>query len=97
MMMSALYVSDSRGSPAKVLAQISSSSAPSFSTLPVILIDGGYLDKVLDHDFAKARVDIGRLGDELAAGMERLRTYYYHCMPHQSTPPTSGSALNLCP
>jgi uncharacterized LabA/DUF88 family protein len=53
-----------------------------------IMIDGGYLDKVMAHDFANAHLDIGKLGDELAGGMERLRTYYYHCMPFQSTTPT---------
>ena len=53
-----------------------------------IIIDGGYLDKVMANDFAGAHLDMGKLGDELGAGMERLRTYYYHCMPFQSTPPT---------
>ena len=53
-----------------------------------ILIDAGYLDKVMANDFGHARIDIGKLGDELAGSMERLRTYYYHCMPFQSTPPT---------
>lgn len=52
-----------------------------------ILIDGAYLDKVLEHDFARIRVDIGKLGDTLAGCSERLRTYYYHCMPYTSTPP----------
>jgi uncharacterized LabA/DUF88 family protein len=53
-----------------------------------VLIDGGYLDKILQNDFSGARIDIGKLGDELAGSMERLRTYYYHCMPFQSNPPT---------
>jgi uncharacterized LabA/DUF88 family protein len=53
-----------------------------------VLIDGAYLDKVLQNDFATARIDIGKLADELAGDMERLRTYYYHCMPFQSVPPT---------
>jgi uncharacterized LabA/DUF88 family protein len=53
-----------------------------------VIIDGGYLDKVMANDFAHARLDIGKLGDELAGNMERLRTYYYHCMPYQGTPPT---------
>jgi hypothetical protein len=53
-----------------------------------VLIDGAYLDNVLEHDFGKLRVDIGRLGSELAGPMERLRTDYYHCMPHTSEPPT---------
>jgi len=53
-----------------------------------VLIDGAYLDKVLHNDFSNARVDIGKLADELAGSMERLRTYYYHCMPFQSVTPT---------
>ena len=53
-----------------------------------VMIDGGYLDKVLHNDFSGVRVDIGKLADELCGGMERLRTYYYHCLPFQSTPPT---------
>jgi len=55
----------------------------------VVLIDGGYLDKVQAEDFGKTRVDIGKLGEELSGPMERLRTYYYHCMPFQGTPPTA--------
>jgi len=54
-----------------------------------VLIDGAYLDKVLHNDFSNARVDIGKLADELAGPTERLRTYYYHCMPFQSAPPTT--------
>ena len=46
-----------------------------------IIIDGAYLDRVQADDFGGAHVDIGKLGDKLAGGMERLRTYYYHCMP----------------
>jgi uncharacterized LabA/DUF88 family protein len=53
-----------------------------------ILIDGAYLDKVLENDFNRVRIDIGRLGDELAGAMERMRTYYYHCMPYMGSPPT---------
>jgi len=54
-----------------------------------VLIDGAYLDKVQVDDFGGVRVDIGKLGDTLCGNMERLRTYYYHCMPHQSTNPTA--------
>jgi len=53
-----------------------------------ILIDGAYLEKVRDNDFNGMRVDIGKLGDELAGTMERLRTYYYNCPPYTGTPPT---------
>ena len=53
-----------------------------------ILIDAGYLNKVVEAEFNRARIDFGKLGDVLAGPMERLRTYYYHCMPYQSDPPT---------
>jgi len=55
----------------------------------VILIDGGYLDKILQNEFSDSRIDIGLLGDQLAGNQERLRTYYYHCMPFQGNPPTA--------
>jgi uncharacterized LabA/DUF88 family protein len=54
-----------------------------------VLNDGGYLEKVLNNDFGRVRVDIGRLGDILAGSTERLRTHYYHCMPFMSNPPTA--------
>jgi len=53
-----------------------------------VFVDGGYLNKILEHEFSKAAIDYGRLSDELTQGTERLRTYYYHCMPYQSDPPT---------
>lgn len=53
-----------------------------------ILIDGAYLDNVQEHDFDSVRVDMGLLSDALAGAMERLRTYYYHCMPFVGSPPT---------
>ncbi len=54
-----------------------------------VIIDGAYLDKVLENDFSGARIDMGKLGDELTGPMERMRTYYYHCMPFMSDPPTA--------
>lgn len=53
-----------------------------------MFIDGGYLNKVLENEFARAAIDYGKLAQEVAQGTERLRTYYYHCMPYQSNPPT---------
>lgn len=52
-----------------------------------IFIDGGYLKKVL-KEFGEPKIDYLRLSDELAGGHERLRTYYYDCMPYRSNPPT---------
>ncbi|UCG69597.1 MAG: NYN domain-containing protein [Thermoplasmata archaeon] len=54
----------------------------------VVLIDGGYLAKVLDSDFNRAKVDFLKLSEELCKGSDRLRTYYYNCMPYQHDPPT---------
>jgi uncharacterized LabA/DUF88 family protein len=53
-----------------------------------IFIDGGYLAKVLENDFGRPFLDYQKLSDKLAHPHERLRTYYYDCMPYQSNPPT---------
>jgi len=52
-----------------------------------VFIDGGYLDKVL-YNLGRLRPDYLRFSDKVCRGTERFRTYYYHCMPHQSNPPT---------
>lgn len=52
-----------------------------------IFIDGGYLDQVL-LSFDKARIDYYKLCQELLDGIPLLRTYYYHCLPYQSSNPT---------
>lgn len=53
-----------------------------------IFIDGAYLDYTLRDDFGSASIDYGKLSQALAGGREILRTYYYHCLPYQSNPPT---------
>ena len=53
-----------------------------------VFIDGGYLANVLKQLFGEAKIDFGALSNKLCAGVERLRTYFYHCMPYQSSPPT---------
>ena len=53
-----------------------------------ILIDGGYLDRILLDDFERARIDYKALSNKIAGDKERLRTYYYHCLPYQSNPPS---------
>lgn len=55
-----------------------------------VFIDGGYLDKVLFHEFGGARIDYLKMSQIATEGTDRLRTYYYHCMPYQSNPPTPG-------
>ena len=53
-----------------------------------IFIDGGYLDYTLRDDFQLAKIDYAKLSEGLAGEKEILRTYYYHCLPYQSDPPT---------
>jgi len=53
-----------------------------------LFIDGGYLDKVLAYDHASQKIDYEKLVAEMAGGDDVLRTYYYHCLPYQSNPPT---------
>ena len=53
-----------------------------------VFINGGYMDKVLYYDHGNKRLDYGKLALEMAKPDEILRTYYYHCLPYQSNPPT---------
>ena len=54
----------------------------------VVLIDGGYIAKVIDQDFGRTRIDFLKFSDIVCEGTERLRTYYYNCMPYQHDPPS---------
>ena len=54
-----------------------------------IYIDGGYLDKVLRQDHDGARINMEKLAQAAARQDELLLTYYYHCMPYLSDPPTA--------
>lgn len=58
------------------------------SNRAAVFIDGAYLTKILDVDFGKPKIDLARFSDILCGDYERLRTYYYNCMPYQSNPPT---------
>ena len=53
-----------------------------------VFIDGGYLTKVLRHNFNSARIDYHAFA-RWAASDDLLRTYYYDCLPWQSPEPTS--------
>jgi len=57
-----------------------------------IFIDGGYIDKVLRHEFNGAKISYRDLPKWIANSIQPdigiLRTYYYHCLPYQSNPPT---------
>lgn len=49
----------------------------------VILIDGGYFNKILRNQFDKPIVDYGLLCDKICNNLNisRLRTYYYNSLP----------------
>lgn len=53
-----------------------------------IFIDGAYLDFVLRDEFNSAKIDYAKLSRALVGDIDLLRTYYYHCLPYQSNPPT---------
>jgi len=52
-----------------------------------VFIDGGYARKVLEQ-FGNVRASYLKFSHYVAAGQERLRTYYYDCAPYVSFPPT---------
>jgi len=57
-----------------------------------IFIDGGYLDKILRRELNGLQIDLDEFTRAIAASVhptaDILRTYYYHCLPYKSTPPT---------
>jgi len=57
--------------------------------MAAVFIDGGYLDKVLLLNHGGKKIDYQKLVRELVTPNELLRTYYYHCLPYQSNPPTT--------
>jgi len=54
-----------------------------------VFIDGGYLSRILKDEYGETAIDFMALSEKLCHGCDRLRTYYYTCMPYQSSPPTS--------
>ena len=57
--------------------------------MTALFIDGAYLEKVLLHDHARARIDLGKLAALMVNdGDELLRAYYYNCLPFKSNPST---------
>jgi len=60
-------------------------------TKAVVLIDGGYLNRVLKDLFSRPPFDYERFSDNVCspANCMRMRTYYYYCPPYMSNPPTS--------
>ena len=55
-----------------------------------VFVDGAYLEAVMAAEFARVPIDLGKLSLTMAGSTEILRTYYYHCAPYQSDPPTDA-------
>ena len=53
-----------------------------------IFIDGAYLERILRVEYDRASIDFSELSRRMAGDLDLLRTYYYHCLPYQSTPPS---------
>lgn len=53
-----------------------------------VFIDGGYLDAVLRDYYGRARIDYQSFSDNLCGDYKRWSTFYFHCPPWQSSPPT---------
>lgn len=53
-----------------------------------VLIDAGYLDKVLYGDLPGEIIDYEKLAHAIAGDEGLFRAYYYNCLPYQSNPPT---------
>jgi len=59
-----------------------------------VFIDGGYLAVVLREEYGQARIALEKLSDMIIGpNYERLRTYFYYCMPYQSNPPTDDEKV----
>jgi len=54
-----------------------------------VLIDAGYLDKVLYGDLPGENIDYQKLAHAIAGDEGLFRAYYYNCLPYQSNPPTT--------
>jgi uncharacterized LabA/DUF88 family protein len=53
-----------------------------------VFIDGAYFDKILQDEFKSPKVDYQKLVSWMTNGTPLFRSYYYHCLPYQSDPPT---------
>ena len=64
-----------------------------------IFIDGGYIDALAEREFSvwidydKFVKEVFRvISSKTAEPLDLLRTYYYNCLPYQSSPPTASEA-----
>ena len=55
--------------------------------MAAVFIDGGYIDKILEYNFKRQKIDYGIFSNNLCGECERFRTYYYYCMPYRDSPP----------
>ena len=64
-----------------------------------IFIDGGYIDKVLEHACGNVRIDYRLLADTICKTIhpdaDIFRVYYYHCQPWQSSSPTPDESARF--
>lgn len=60
-----------------------------------ILIDGGYMQNLLETYFDKAKIDYKQFVDWASQGDNLFRSYYYDCLPYQSNPPSAEESGKL--
>lgn len=61
-----------------------------------LFIDGGYIDKLCEKEFDRARVNFDAfqraltqiVADSTSEPLDLLRTLFYHCPPYQGNPPS---------
>lgn len=58
-----------------------------FLSKAAVFIDGGFFVKVL-ADLGFPQIDYAKFSDNLCGTNQRLRSYYYDCLPFRSEPPT---------
>jgi uncharacterized LabA/DUF88 family protein len=57
--------------------------------IAAVFLDGGYIDKILEYNFKKTKINYETFSDILCGSCERFRSYYYYCMPYRDSPSTS--------
>lgn len=65
-----------------------------------LFVDGGYVDALTEDEF-QLRIDLEKFVNKIVGivaaktpdKIDILRTFYYHCLPYQSNPPTPAEAL----
>jgi uncharacterized LabA/DUF88 family protein len=61
-----------------------------------IFIDGSYLDHVQRYELKCGKIDLMALANLVTRTIhpdaDTLRSYYYHCLPYQSDPPTTDES-----